>query len=234
MLDFVVVGFRSGMDALMCLIGVRLNQSTFHTDFSLYFLWSTSSLNQISTKQSGFFSVHYALKFIFMFSVSKVVLLLWYLNTLVWYQTLEFKFCRLEHPASPELWCRISNFFQQSFASNMFTCYNNRPHNKTLSRRNAKKFRHVIYSLCADPNVIILKTRFHRTVWFSSVRDSYGPLTRSTSTARVVSLPSQTAACCMLWVHDGWCHGSKVLGVEWTSGSSLSGSWSSSIAAPPG
>lgn len=169
-----------------------------------------------------------------MFSVSKVVLLLWYLNTLVWYQTLEFKFCRLEHPASPELWCRISNFFQQSFASNMFTCYNNRPHNKTLSRRNAKKFRHVIYSLCADPNVIILKTRFHRTVWFSSVRDSYGPLTRSTSTARVVSLPSQTAACCMLWVHDGWCHGSKVLGVEWTSGSSLSGSWSSSIVAPPG
>lgn len=59
-------------------------------------------------------------------------------------------------------------FFQQSFASNMFTCYNNRPHNETLSRRNTKKFRHIIYSLCPDPNVIILKTRFHRTVRFSS------------------------------------------------------------------
>lgn len=50
----------------------------------------------------------------------------------------------------------------------MFTCYNNRPHNETLSRRNTKKFRHIIYSLCPDPNVIILKTRFHRTVRFSS------------------------------------------------------------------
>lgn len=68
---------------------------------------------------------------------------------------------------------------------------------------------------------------FNRTVrfssgqlWFPDEVDQY---------SQVVSLPSQKAACCMLCVHDGWCHGSKVLGVEWTSGSSLS-----SIAAPPG